>query len=102
MEQQDKKPWSSLELLAAVTAHMRANGVRYTRIVRGDLQLEVELDPAAQYLGDKEPEGSETPPEDPAEKLAKGLCSAQGCEHKGGHLGSAYCRDCFRKGMNGG
>lgn len=102
MEQQEKKTLSSLELLEAVTAHMRSNGVRYTRIVRGDLQLEVELDPAAQYMGGKEPESAESPPEDESEKRAKGICVAPGCEKPGGHLGSAHCREHLLKGMNGG
>ena len=43
-----------MDLLREVTAHMRETGVRRVRMVRGPLELEVELDPAAQYLGGNE------------------------------------------------
>ena len=89
-----------MALLKEVTEHMRANGVRWVRMARGALVLEVELDPAAQYLG----RGDDSEPETDVareEKRAKGLCVATGCEKKGGHMGQPHCRQHFLAEMNG-
>lgn len=82
---------------------MREHGVRRVRIARGPLELEVELDPAAQYLGAEEPDGpSEEEKQRLAEeKKAKGLCPAGGCESKGGHMGQPWCRQHFLAEVNG-
>lgn len=79
---------------------MRENGVRRVRVVRGSLELEAELDPAAQYL----PPGGEA--EEPEgltidEKRAKSLCLARGCDKPGGHMGQPFCRTHFLAEMNG-
>lgn len=94
---------SSVALLKEVTAHMRANGVRRVRMARGSLELEVELDPAAQLLNQPEPEGpSEQELEAKREeKRAAGLCIVDGCEGKGGHMGQPTCRKCFLAEVNG-
>ncbi len=95
MDQEKYKP-ASLELLEQVTAHMRANGVRKVRIARGELELEVELDPAAQYLQrDTEPAPAET------EVKKVGQCTEPGCTERGGHLNSAYCRAHWQKALSG-
>jgi hypothetical protein len=94
---------SSMTLLREVTAHMREHGVRRVRLARGPLELEVELDPAAQYLG--KGDNSEQEATDRArlaeEKRIKGLCVADGCEKKGGHMGQPFCRQHFLAEMNG-
>jgi hypothetical protein len=88
---------SSIDLLEQVTNHMRANGLRRVRIVRGELELDVEVDPAHQYLPSPAGEDLKSEPEQKRE----GACSEPGCDANGGHLGSAYCRPHWQKAMNG-
>lgn len=99
MQQDEKQRGGSIALLKEVTEHMRASGVRRVWMKRDALELEVELDPAAQYLGKDEPE--EPAGENLEEKRAKGLCVASGCDKKGGHMGQPYCRQHFLAEMNG-
>ena len=94
---------STLDLLKEVTAHMRAHGVKRVWIARGPLELEVELDPAHQFLGGGDDEG-QTDAEaekEREEKRAKGLCVSRGCGAPSGHLGSPHCRQHFLAEMNG-
>lgn len=92
----------SVELLKEVVAYMREQGVRRVRIARGQLELDVELDPASQFLGKDEPEEDAAALAKAAEeKLAKGLCASKGCSSKSGHLGSPHCRQHFLAEMNG-
>jgi hypothetical protein len=94
---------STLELLKEVTAHMREFGVKRVWIARGPLELEVELDPASQFVGAGKDEG-QTDAEaekEREEKRAKGLCVSRGCSAPAGHLGSPHCRQHFLAEMNG-
>lgn len=80
---------------------MREAGVRRVWMKRGQLELEVELDPAAQYLGEDKATDAAEEQAKAEEKRAKGLCSSRGCEEKGGHMGQPYCRRHFLAEMNG-
>lgn len=81
---------------------MKPNGVRRVRIVRGALELDVELDPAAQFLGSEPPTADDGAAEKLAEeKRGKGLCVSSGCEKTGGHMGQPYCRAHFLAEVNG-
>lgn len=94
---------STIDLLKEVTAHMRAFGVKRVWIARGPLELEVELDPANQFLNSGKDEG-QTDAEaekEREEKRAKGLCVSRGCSAPAGHLGSPHCRQHFLAEMNG-
>lgn len=95
----DKAKAVAFELIA----HMKANGVRRMRL--GD--LEVELDPAAQYLdgagaGD-EPDAvqAQDTPEERAAKIASGKCVFSGCTDSANFLGQPYCRKHGRMGLAG-
>ena len=94
---------STLDLLKEVTAHMRANGVRRVWVARGQLELEVELDPAAQLIDDGESEGQTDAEREKQleEKRAKGLCVTPGCDKPGGHMNQPYCRQHFLTELNG-
>lgn len=81
---------------------MREQGVRRVRIARGSLELDVELDPASQYLGKDEQGATDAETEkETEEKRAKGLCVSRGCSSTGGHLGNPYCRQHFLAELNG-
>lgn len=102
MQDDDPRGNTSVALLKEVVAHMRANGVRRVWMCRGQLELEVELDPAAQLLGEGAGSASEGDTEaQQAEKRGKGLCIAHGCDKPGGHMGQPYCRPHFQAELNG-
>lgn len=85
------------KIVIELTAHMRENGVR--RVKLGE--LEIELDPAAQFLnqgGDEEPELTE---EDRQRKIDSGICSVGGCTEKADFLGTTYCRKHGKLGLGG-
>jgi len=94
---------ATLGLLKEVTAHMREHGVKRVWIARGELQLEVELDPAHQFVGGGSDEGKTDAEaeKEREEKRAKGLCVSRGCSAPAGHLGSPHCRQHFLAEMNG-
>jgi hypothetical protein len=80
----------SLALVDELTERMVTHGVR--RVVLDGIELE--LDPAAQYINRGDSSGSsDTAP--PSPKVA-GECIVASCKEKGGWLSTGFCREHFR------
>jgi hypothetical protein len=87
-----------LKLVDELTARMVRRGVR--RISYGGRYgetIEIELDPAAQYLN---PMPEELPAE-PKRVKPVGECSVEACEKMGGWLGTPHCREHFHAELRG-
>jgi hypothetical protein len=80
----------ALALIDELTERMVSRGIRRVSM-RGHFgaDVELELDPAAQYIN-REPEPAEEQREKPA-----GECAVKSCRNPGGHLRQPFCRDHF-------
>jgi hypothetical protein len=83
-------------LLSELTAHMVSKGVRRVKLASEQgWNLEIELDPAAQFLNADSTERIEPKPKPPGE------CRSPGCEKKGGHMGQPWCPGHFAAQLRG-
>lgn len=78
-------------------AHMQKHGVRRLRLG----ELEIELDPAAQFLNQGGEEAQQETEEDRQRKIDSGICSVGGCTDKADFLGTTYCRKHGKMGLGG-
>lgn len=78
----------ALALIEELTERMVTRGIRRLAVHSRALELELELDPAAQQLRPRE-----SVPSEPKREKPPGECVVTACEKKGGHLRTPYCRD---------